>query len=366
MSDSDGDQVKLQVELRPIGTPFSNSFTHEGSFVASGSLVTVAITGLVPGTGYHWQARTIDAGAITSDWTVFGANLETDPDLAILASGNTAPTAPTSPAQLRADGATTIGAGATTIESTVVIRGTITDPDSNPVRLLLELRPQASPLTGTPTHRGDFAASGSAVTMVVTGLTAGGWHWQIATEDSKGGVSTFTTPGGAPDFTVNTAGNATPTVSLPGQFEPPSTALAVGGSSQGTQVVFKATLTDADGSSRLEIEVRPIGTMFSNTASGVTGFIASATEGSISIDGLAGDYHWQYRVVDASGAASAWTSFGGNTEAETDFTMAAAAPPVLISTVNKKKLCGASEGGSPLAIASMIVIVGLLAMRRWR
>ena len=370
VADFDGDTVKLQVEIRAVGTPFSNAFTHEGPLLTGGSLASIAVTGLAPGTDYHWQVRTVDAGGAASDWAAFGGNAETAPDFSVTASANTAPTAPTAAAQLRADGITPIAGGATTTESTVVLSGAMDDPDGDAVRLLLELRPLATPFTGTPTHVGTFVASASTGTIEATGLAPGSWHWQIAVEDAKGVVSSFTTPGGSPDFVVDLSTNVNPAApTLPGQFEALGAAIPLGGSTPDAVVVFRATCADPDGGSvRLQVEVRPIGTAFGDTPSGESAIVASGGSVSVTIGGLTGDYHWQLRVVDASGGASPWVSFGANPETSIDLSASEpVVPPTTpsINTRHRKKLCGASEGGSPVAIA-LFVPIALLIMRRWR
>ncbi len=59
---------KIRVEVRPIGTAFTNVFTDEPattvvSFEANGGSIPLAtsavtVTGLIPGQSYHWQALT--------------------------------------------------------------------------------------------------------------------------------------------------------------------------------------------------------------------------------------------------------------------------------------------------------------------
>lgn len=71
-----------------------------------------------------------------------------------------------------------------------------------------------------------------------------------------------------------------------------------------------------------EIEIRPVGTSFSNTAthtgSAVT-YSGSTVEGSITVENFgSGSFHWQARVQGGAGATS-WISFGGNSESDADF-----------------------------------------------
>jgi hypothetical protein len=83
LSDPDGvDQLRLEVELQPLGTGFGN----EGSTsdpVAEGGTATATLTDIAVDTSYHWQARTVDEHGATSDWLSFGDNVETDADFRI-------------------------------------------------------------------------------------------------------------------------------------------------------------------------------------------------------------------------------------------------------------------------------------------
>jgi len=81
-SDNVSESLTPQVELREIGTAFTNSVTHSGNAVAySGSEVTgtVTITGLTLGKKYHWQARVSNSSG-QSSWVSFGGNNESVSD----------------------------------------------------------------------------------------------------------------------------------------------------------------------------------------------------------------------------------------------------------------------------------------------
>ncbi|MDP2952240.1 MAG: hypothetical protein Q8O76_02845, partial [Chloroflexota bacterium] len=76
------DTLTPRVEVRPLGTSFTNSPTHSGTALAySGSPLTgsVTVTGLVQGTDYHWQARVAGTTG-NSPWVSYGGNLETAMD----------------------------------------------------------------------------------------------------------------------------------------------------------------------------------------------------------------------------------------------------------------------------------------------
>lgn len=83
-----------QVELKPIGVSFDETFTEGTGIFYDGNVVQgwVNITG-VDGSLYHWQAR-IRNSAGTSEWTSFGGN--SDPNDIDIYFDNTPPTLETS------------------------------------------------------------------------------------------------------------------------------------------------------------------------------------------------------------------------------------------------------------------------------
>jgi len=73
LEDPDGDDVRLEIELRKIDEPFTGEPTPEtiSHFVPSGSEVTITRSGLVDGE-YHWQYRVKDFREVVSEWKEFG------------------------------------------------------------------------------------------------------------------------------------------------------------------------------------------------------------------------------------------------------------------------------------------------------
>ncbi|MHA1834166.1 MAG: hypothetical protein ACTSV7_09250, partial [Candidatus Baldrarchaeia archaeon] len=74
VSDPDGDEVRLEIELRKMDEPFTGEPTLEtiSDFVPSGTEVTITRYGLI-NADYHWRYRAKDIHGATSDWKEFGA-----------------------------------------------------------------------------------------------------------------------------------------------------------------------------------------------------------------------------------------------------------------------------------------------------
>ena len=80
------DQVRLEVELEPLGSTFTGVATHLGDFVAvsgGGAQTSVRATGLLNNQGYHWQVRSCDHTGRCSAWLSFGDNPETSADFTV-------------------------------------------------------------------------------------------------------------------------------------------------------------------------------------------------------------------------------------------------------------------------------------------
>jgi len=64
VSDPDSaNTVKLEVEVKPLGTPFNGSGLVSGSLVANGTTASMTVNGLNGAVSYHWQARSVDNAA---------------------------------------------------------------------------------------------------------------------------------------------------------------------------------------------------------------------------------------------------------------------------------------------------------------
>jgi hypothetical protein len=83
VTDPHGDTVKLQVEIRPIGTAFTNGATHESGLAAAGGPAQVTVSGLANDARYHWQARAVNSHGAASAWVTFAARTASAPDFAV-------------------------------------------------------------------------------------------------------------------------------------------------------------------------------------------------------------------------------------------------------------------------------------------
>jgi BACON domain-containing protein/pre-peptidase/Big-like domain-containing protein len=322
------DLVRVQVELRRVDQPLVGTPTDSTTLGAIGIERSLTIGGLADDTAYHWQARTKDSTGRVSGWTTFGGNANGVADFRVAVPQN--PNAGMAGAQFKSNGSTSIGTGATTDEATVVFRATLSDPDpGDSVRLAVEVRRLTEPFTGTATVTGALVASGAVATASVGGLADDtAYHWQYWAVDKVGRVGPPTSFGAnaetAADFRVAVPQDPNLPAAL-GQFQANgSTVIPVGGNSGGLTVVLKGTLSDPDpGSSlTLELEVRVVGTAFSNTATQTSGAVGS---GQVSVNFtavVALNYHWQARTCDATLRCSAWVSFPQptpNPEGNADF-----------------------------------------------
>lgn len=349
-------ELRLQVEVKPVGTAFTNTPSAQSAPGASGAILTATVSGLANNTDYHWQARTIDAEGNVSGWVSYptppsAPNAETTADFHT-STTNTNPGVPTAVSQENSGGA--IGVGASTNETTVLFKATVSDPDAGQlVRLEIELRETSQSFTGTPTHTSGFVSSGTQATISVPGLaTNTNWHWRYrAADNAPGGASAWTSFGGNADGATDFHVNAGPTTSVSaggeGQFRSDNTAIAVGGNTAEPSVVCRATVTDPEGSTvRLQVEVKPIGTAFDGTGIVQSGLVASGSLISVTVPGLApASYHWRARGEDSSGLAGPWSVFGGNSEgppADVDFTVTVNSAPLTPTGLGQFKSDGST------------------------
>lgn len=206
LSDPDLDAVWLDLEVRPVGTAFTNGATNVGTEITSGSTATISVGSLTDGS-YHWQARTADRNGARSAWVSFGGNAESVADFIIsIPPPNVPPNPPTGLTERANVGGADQLVGFTDTDGIVVVRGVVTDPNpGDTVRLGIELQPVGTAFTGFSTHFSEFNVNGGTATITIPGLANNSYHWQARTNDS-GAKSGWISFGGnaesAADFTV--------------------------------------------------------------------------------------------------------------------------------------------------------------------
>lgn len=126
------------------------------------------------------------------------------------------------------------------------------------------------------------------------------------------------------------------------------TVINTGSNSQYDSMILSVTMADPNLSPSLyaEFEVQQVGTTFTNSASYSTDPISySGTDltGTVTVTGLsdATNYHWQARVCNNNDSCSAWSSYGNNTENETDFGVSLNQPPNAPSSLSPSSLLNA-------------------------
>ncbi|MBI2931619.1 MAG: Ig-like domain repeat protein, partial [Planctomycetes bacterium] len=125
VNDADGDQVLLEIEVQPVGTPFTDTALATSALAPDGSVITLSVP-VGSDNLYHWQARAVDDIGTPGTWASFGGNSElvadftrdaTPPDSAVTTSG--ALRAATYPGMIQGtatDGAGSVASVAVTVQ----------------------------------------------------------------------------------------------------------------------------------------------------------------------------------------------------------------------------------------------------------
>jgi hypothetical protein len=190
VSDPDpGDQLRLEVEVRPVGTPFTAP-TDQSAPLVDGGAMQVTVGPLPGATSYHWRARAVDQMGATSSWVSYGGNPENAADFTI-ASQQHAANLPTSLAQLHSSDGSPIPVGGAILENSVVLTGVVSDLDpTQSLQLEVEVHPVGQAFVDQPNYSSPFTASGKSASVTVGPLTANtGYHWQARARDNGGAMS---------------------------------------------------------------------------------------------------------------------------------------------------------------------------------
>lgn len=192
ISDPDaGDQLRLEVEVRPLGTPFTGPTDSTVAVVDGGALQV--LVGPLPGAAsYHWRARAVDQNHDTSSWVAYGGNAESVADFSIAAQQHGA-NLPTSLAQLRSSDRSPIPVGGAVASSTVMLTGVVSDLDpTRTLQLEVEVQPVGQGFLDRPSYSSPFVASGTVASVTVGPLTAPtGYHWQARARDDGADTSAW-------------------------------------------------------------------------------------------------------------------------------------------------------------------------------
>ncbi len=303
VSDLDlGDSLRLEIEIQPIELAFAGVPTDSSELGASGDTLFITIVGFADDTRFHWRARTTDQTGRGSAWASFGGNGEAEPDFAVAVQE--IPASPTGLGQYRSDATTPIAVGGATQEPTVVISGTVSDPDpTDLMRLEVEMRPVGIAFSNAPTGSSVMVPAGNEALANITGLTDNtSYHWQVRTVDQDGAASTWVAFGG------NAETEADFSVTVPGQPSAPTAANQLRGDDQ----------------VRLELELRPATDNFIGLPTATSPLVTNGSTAFVRVTNVGDDtgYHWRVRAVDDGGAAGAWVSFGANPDGDVDFAVA--------------------------------------------
>lgn len=174
----------------------------------------------------------------------------------------------------------------------------------------------------------EYTSSSSQVTPpssdYINGGLVGGrnYHWHVRVKDSSGLWSYWAadTRGAHMDFRTNSPPNQ-PT-SLAQYKSDGVTGISWGGTTSESTVVINGIVSDPDNNNvLLEVEIRPVGTAFTNTPTCSSSHVTSGGTASATCSGLtSGQYHWQARASESLlGAKGPWVSAGGNSESSPDF-----------------------------------------------
>jgi WD40 repeat protein len=277
LSDPDGDQVQAVIEVRN-GSGVVR--TLETGFVASGSEASVSVDPSLEAGDYSWRARAKDSAGNASEWSSARAfTVETPPN-------NRPPAVPELVAP--ADGAT--------VSPTPSLRVRLSDPDNDQVQAVIEVYRGTDKVRTLETG---LVASGSEASVSVDpSLEAGDYTWRARARDSVGNASDWSNPRA---FTVQPPPNNRPPAA-PELLEPAD------GATVSPTPSLRVRLSDPDNDQvQAVIEVRS-GSEVVRTLE--TGFVASGSEASVSVDPSleAGDYSWRARAKDSAGNASEWSN----------------------------------------------------------
>ena len=262
---------------------------------------------LAAATTYYWHVRARDAAGNVS------ANTAT---WSFTTLGPSAPDVP-SASQYKTDGVTAIAQGGNAIESSVVIKGTVSDANNDNVTLEIELITNGNSFAGVATCSSSAVASGQVASATCSGLTDGvSYKWRARTNDGALQSAWADFGGSDPDFSVALANTTPAAPSALAQYQADGTTVLASGAAATTNVVVIGSTVDGGNGDQvlLEVDLNNDG-----TADCASAYVTGPASAKATCAGLAdGSYDWRVRAKDSKSAASAWTAYSGTP----DFTVA--------------------------------------------
>ncbi|WP_224963443.1 Ig-like domain-containing protein [Geomonas subterranea] len=337
VSDPNGDNVTLQVEMITNGNAFAGVANCSSIAVTSGSTASAACSGLTDGLSYKWRARTTD-GTYNSAWVDFGGS---DPDFAV-SFANATPAAPTALAQFQADGTTAIASGAAASTNVVVIGATVDGGNGDSVLLEVDLNNDGIADCASPYVTGPATAQ-----AVCGGLADGSFDWRVRAKDGKGAISAWTSFTGTPDFTVGTG------LDFAVDTTPPTDGSASDSSGDGYIKISWSSASDA-GAGLDPVNTYKVVKSSVSTPADCSGTALYSGNGTSYFDNAVVNgttYYYRVCALDEVGNLSAGTTISGSASAIAlpDTTISAPAANAVITTGPVSITGAASAGANPLA-----------------
>ncbi len=133
--------------------------------------------------------------ATSGTFVIEATSSSSTPQTGVFTLSVTRPHPPNTPdllMQLRADSISEVPAGGGVQDAVVVLRGTVSDPDSDSLRLEVEAQPVRVPFTNTPTGSSLPVSSGGVAVARIADLgDSTSYHWQARTVDQTGRASAW-------------------------------------------------------------------------------------------------------------------------------------------------------------------------------
>ena len=349
------------------GTLGSNSVSGWDGEVGTGVVDMSLVSGNDVTAGiskYIWIVYDLNAAAsgnIQSSVTAMAVSGPDNPptggpwnsDIITVIEANIPPEDPGGLGQFKMDGSTPISAGGTTTEKTVLIKATVTDTNSTPDTVRLEVEMTDGAFTGTPTCVSSYVSSGNDAIATCTYLDSGSQHnWKARTYDGQdfNASGWFESMAGNPDVIISNTAPELPNYNadLNQYHMDGSTQISQDGLTGETTAKISATLSDADQDNiKLEVEIIDYNggaSSFGDTPNCSSGFVADGSVATATCKNLvdAVEYMWQARTNDGT-TTSSWQGFG----TATDLTVAisGASNKLIHSSNNLNSPKWAAQGG---------------------